>query len=311
MKLGTSAPSYVCFCAIVGIAAAVNAQVQPRSQDEIDRIQREYSEQLRHSKLVGPDDGLAIEFPNGEMIPLGRERGCQPPVTKGGLILVDCTAFDGPAYYFDASTRAMFEACSVWFPDPMRCPPKQWPVEVPGCDALELSGLADTGNPSARSRDSQGIAGAWRLYAIPVAGPLAGGFIGVEGGWTMTLADESITFGFGSAGVERSYAVVEQDGQRYSLEIRDDRSARTLVVLELAPCGLFVESEGTCDEFCENVDEELGPPSEEQIRDMARQMTDSGTFATVEQAIEAIREIEGGPPPPIFDKRALFIAEAR
>ena len=59
MKLGTRAPSYVRFCAIVVITAAVNAQAQPRSQEEIERIQQEYSDQLRRSKLVGPDDDLA------------------------------------------------------------------------------------------------------------------------------------------------------------------------------------------------------------------------------------------------------------
>jgi hypothetical protein len=174
------------------------------------------------------------------------------------------------------------------------------PIELRICDALFDLGEAAT---------PQGITGPWPQYALSTAD----GFVGVEGGLTMTLADESITFNFDdSARVERSYAVLEQNNQRYSLEIRDDRSARTLVDIELVPCGLLVESKGTCDSFCENLDEELGPPTEEEIRHMARRLTDSGTFATEERAIEAIREtIERGPPPPIFDEKALFIADVQ
>jgi hypothetical protein len=125
----------------------------------------------------------------------------------------------------------MVESCSFWFPDPNRCPPKEWPIETPGCDG----------------QVPPGITGAWTLHALPTAG----GFSPIGGGWTIRLSDNSITFDLsGSAKLERSYAVLEQDDQRFSLEIRDDRSARTVVDVELAPCGLFIESEAVCDAFC-------------------------------------------------------------
>jgi hypothetical protein len=287
----TRALSYVGVCVIVGIATAVSAQQpSPPSQEEIERIQQEYQDELRRSTLIGADDDLAIELPNGDLIPVGRGRGCLPPLTRGGLIKVDCTPFDGPAHYFDESTRAMIESCSFWFPDPRRCPPKQWPVAVPGCDA-EIP---------------QSITGTWRFYAIPTAG----GFSPVDGGWTITLAAESITFDFtGSAQVERSYAVVEQENQRYSLEIRDDRSARTLVDFELAPCGLSIESEGICDAFCENFADEVGVPTDEQIRDIARRIGGGQNDELLERIVATIREsIEQGPQP-IFPKRAFFTGE--
>lgn len=287
----TRALSYLGLCVIVGIATAVSAQQgSPPSQEEIERIQQEYQDQLRRSTLVGPDDDLAIEFPNGDLIPVGRARGCLPPLTRGGLIKVDCTPFDGPAHYFDESTRAMIQSCSFWFPDPSRCPPEQWPIDVPGCDA----------------QVPQSITGTWRFYATPTAG----GFSPVDGGWTITLLDESITFDFtGSAQVERSYAVVEQDNQRYSLEVRDDRSARTLVDLELAPCGLFIESEGVCDAFCENLADEVGVLTDEEIRDIARRIGGGQNDESLQRIVATIREsIEQGPYP-IFPKRAFFIGE--
>jgi hypothetical protein len=265
-------------------------QIPPSSQEEIEGIQQEYQDQFRRSTLIRLDDGLAVELPNGDVIPVGRESGCLPPLTRGGLVKVDCTPLDGPAHYFDESTRAMVESCSFWFPDPRRCPPKQWPVDVPGCD---------TAVP-------QSIAGTWRFYAVPTAG----GFSPVDGGWTVTLADESITFDFsGSAQVERAYAVVQQDNHRYSLEIRDDRSARTLVDVELAPCGLFIESEGICNAFCENFANELGVPTDEQIRDIARRIGGGQNDESLERIVATIREsIEQGPQP-IFPMRAFFIGD--
>ena len=223
--------SYLCACAIIGIASSSGAQEDALTDEEVERIQQEYQDQLRHSRLVGSDDDPAIEMPNGDLIPVGRRDGCVQPIPRGGLIKVDCTPFDGPAYYFDEPTRAMVESCSFWFPDPNRCPPKEWPIETPGCDG----------------QVPPGITGAWTLHALPTAG----GFSPIGGGWTITLSDNSITFDLsGSAKLERSYAVVEQDDQRFSLEIRDDRSARTVVDVELAPCGLFIESEAVCDAFC-------------------------------------------------------------
>jgi hypothetical protein len=140
-------------------------------------MRQEYSDRLRRSHLVGSDDSLAIEMPDGERISVARRGGCLPPVFKAGLIKVDCTPTDGPAHYFEAATRAMVESCSFWFPEPKRCPPRQWPAEVPGCDGAV----------------SQSITGSWNIYALPSAG----GFYPIDSGWTMTLTERSISFDFG------------------------------------------------------------------------------------------------------------------
>lgn len=278
--------SYLVMCAIAAFVARGQPTAGP-SQADAERAQQEYQDQLRRSTLVGPDSDLAMRFPNGELTPLGTSRGCQPPVTKGGLIKVDCTMLDGPAHYFDQATRAMVESCSFWFTDAKRCPPKAWTVDVPGCDG-EIP---------------ERITGAWRFYAVPTAG----GFAPVDAGWTMTLVEQSITFAFtGFAQVERSYTVLEQDNQRYSLELRDDRAATSRVYFELAPCGLFVEAEPTCDAYCENFADEFEVPSEEQIRDIARQMAGGQDGALMEQIVATIRESIANPQP-IFPERAFFV----
>jgi hypothetical protein len=126
----------------------------------------------------------------------------------------------------------------------------------------------------------------------------------------MTLAGQSITFDFGGfAQVERSYSVLRRDDRRYSLEMRDDRFAKTLVDFELAPCGLFIESEGICDAFCENIADELGVPTDDQIRDIAQRIGGGQDEKSLEQIVATIREsIEQGPQP-LFPKRAFFIGE--
>jgi hypothetical protein len=274
---------------IVCIATAASAQdTPPQGREEVGRIQQEYQDQLSHSKLIGENDNLAIELPNGKLISVRRESGCMPPLTRGGLIKVDCTLLDGPAYYFDASTRAMVEPCSFWFPDSSRCPPKQWPVEVPGCSA----------------EVPQSIRGTWRFYAVPTAG----GFSPVNGGWTITFADKFITFNLGdSIQIKRAYAVLERKNYQYSLELRDDRSEKTLVDLELASCGLFIESRGVCDAFCKNFAEEVPVPTEKQIQEVARRI---GGGQNADEIVGAIRRsIEQGPQP-IFPERAFFVSNA-
>lgn len=271
---------------LVSIAAGAGAQAAPpRYADEVRRMLQPHEDELRRSTLVGSDDELALATPDGELRPL--TRGCVPPVTKGGLIKVDCTVSDGPAYYFDASTRAMIESCSFWFPDPKRCPPKQWPVDVPACDAT----IPDR------------INGTWRLYAIPGAG----GFSPIDDGWTMTLTGESMTFVFsGRAPLERSYEVLERRDRRYSLEISDTRFAKTRIDVELAPCGLFVESEEICDAFCENFAAEVGVPTEQEIREVARRIAGERNGESLERMVTALRaSIEQGPRP-LFRERAFY-----
>jgi hypothetical protein len=279
---------------IVGIAATASAQQNaPPNVEAVERDgepgQPAAQDRLRPATLVGADDDPTIAYADGELLPLTRRRGCLPPVTRAGLIKVDCTVSDGPAYYFDASTRAMIEACSFWFPDLERCPPKQWPVDVPGCDA----------------EVPRGIAGTWRLHALPTAG----GFSPVDNGWAMTLTDESIAFVFeDDARFERAYAVLEHRDRQYSLELRDAQSATTRIDVELAPCGLFVESAELCDAFCANLANEVGVPTERQIRDAAARIAGGQEGDNLERIVAAMREsIERGPKP-IFLERAFFKA---
>jgi hypothetical protein len=104
--------------------------------------------------LVGADDDLAIEDASGELMYFRDVRGCTTPLSRGGLIKVDCTMEDRPAYYFDDSTRELVAACSVWTYDPQHCPPKRWPIDLPGCNG----------------RFPESITGTWQLYAIPGSG---------------------------------------------------------------------------------------------------------------------------------------------
>jgi hypothetical protein len=261
-------------------------EIPSADQQEIQRRQQEYADRLSHSRLVGPDDALAIEMPDGELVPLSRRNGCLPPVTKAGVIKVDCTLNDGPAHYFDESTRMMIESCSFWFPDAKRCPPKQWPVEVEGCDGAI----------------PQGIEATWRIYAMPAAA----GFYTLSGGWEMTFDEDSVLFDFdGFPRVTRSYAVIESGGDRYRLEITDATSTTTTIDLALSACGMFVESEARCDSFCENVTRELGRPSEDQLRAvLAKSLGGVANQAEVERIVKELATAEPGP---LFPERAYFL----
>ncbi|HLF11701.1 MAG TPA: hypothetical protein VJA26_10850 [Gammaproteobacteria bacterium] len=287
-SISWKAIDYLCVALLVGTAAVSSAQQAPSAnQQEIERI-RAYLDPLRGARLVGSNDSLAIELPNGELRSLA---GCLPPVSRGGVIKVDCTLDDGPAHYFDESTRAMIESCSFWFADPKRCPPKRWPLDLPGCDGTV----------------PEGITGTWRFYASPAAS----GFSPTTGGWTMTLAEGSMSFDFyGTVQIERSYTVVQQSDRRYALEIRDDSSATTAIDIELAPCGILVEANAVCDAFCENIASEFGAPTDAQLRAIvANSLGDRVDEDTLERILETARELEqrqGQQPQPLFPERAYF-----
>ncbi|HEX6998028.1 MAG TPA: hypothetical protein VF322_07775 [Gammaproteobacteria bacterium] len=156
----------------------------------------------------------------------------------------------------------------------------------------------------------EGITGTWRYYAKP------GGtrFLPVTDGWTVTLTDGSITFDLRSRGqVERPYEVLRQDGRRYSLEMRDDRSATSTVHFELAACGAFVESEGVCDAFCENAARELGLPTAEQMpagaRDAARNIGGARDPESLEQIDAMARESLADGLYPVFPERVFFVRQ--
>jgi hypothetical protein len=268
------------------IASVLRAQETPSAdQQEIQRRQQEYGDRLSHSRLVGADDALAIEMPGGELLALSRRAGCLPPVAKAGVIKIDCTLHDGPAHYFDESTRLMIESCSFWFPDAKRCPPKQWPVEVEGCDG----------------KVPQSIEGTWRLYAMT-----ATDYYAVSDGWEMTLDQGSVVFDFdGFPRVTRPYAITESGTDRYRLEIKDAMAATTAIDVEFSSCGMFVESEARCDSFCSNVTRELGRPTEDQFRAaVAKSLGGVADEAALERIVKELATAEPGP---LFPERAYFL----
>ncbi len=283
---------YLCLGIVFSVGASSNAQETPApARVEMERMQRELADQLRHSRLTGPSDRPAIELPNGELISIARGDGCLPPASRGGVIQVDCTPNDGPAYYFDESTRAMIESCSFWFPDLKRCPPKRWPIEVSGCDG-------------AIPRE---IVGTWRFFALPGSA----GFYPTDGGWTMTLSDKTIDFDFyGVARIERAYAIIDRDDSRYSLELTDDFAGTARIAMELAPCGLLVEADAGCDVFCENVAREVGTPTDQQLREILKESAgakiDEATLERILQDMPNEAERRRQPPRPLFPERALF-----
>jgi hypothetical protein len=289
MKLRrTNSVRYLWVCAVVAVAGGSHGQqTAAPNQDESDGLRQETADRLRGARLVGSNDALAMELPNGELIAFFSDTGrwCLRPQSRGGVIKIDCTVEDGPAYYFEESTRALIEVCSFWVPDPYRCPPKEWPVEVANCDGA----LPD------------GIVGTWRFSALPSAG----GFLLVDGGWTMTVAEETISFDFQSgAPIARSYSIVDRAGNGSSLELHDALSETTTIDIELAPCGMLVEAESICDAFCDNLVEELGSPTDERLREM---LVDRLTEDTIERILEiGPNETEQRRRQPLFPVRSYF-----
>jgi hypothetical protein len=272
-------------CLVAGIVTAVSAQPSPSStQDEVERLRREGGDRIRGATLVGPDDDLSIELANGDLIPVGPKHWCMPPLTRNGLIKVDCTPFDGPAYYFDESTRTMVKACSFWVSDPKRCPPKQWPIDVPGCEG----------------RVPQRITGTWRYFAMPAAG----GFSRVDRGWTMAVTDESITFDFpGFASIERAYAVIEQDDQRYSLEIAMIAPRQRRSISSWRHAASLSSPKESATRFSENFADEVGVPTDEQIRQALRLAGVDPSDGSLDRTVAMMREVIEQGLQPLFTER--------
>jgi hypothetical protein len=288
-----SAIVIVCAVLLIDIASVSSAQQPPSAnRQEIERL-RDYLDPLRRSRLVGSNDSLAIEMPDGKLSSVARSAGCTPPLSRGGLIQVDCAGLeDGVVYYFDESTRAMIEVCGTWSDDQKRCPPPQWPIEVPDCDGAV----------------PQSITSAWRFYALPGSD----GFYPVTAGWSMTLDDDSLSFDFyGVANVVRSYTAVATGDGRYALEIKDARSATTAIQVELAQCGMIVEADGVCDAFCQNLAEEIGTPPEEDLRTVVRRsLGDNVDEATVDRILADAAKARPQQPQTVFPERAFLRQEA-
>jgi hypothetical protein len=124
------------------------------------------------------------------------------------------------------------------------------------------------------------------------------------------VTDELILFDVaGPEQFARSYSVVEQTDQRYSVEIRDDRNARTIVDVEVVPCGLFIEAEAVCDDFCQHYADEVGVLTDEQIREIATRMGGGRNDGSLEPLEAMIRDSIQQGPQTIFPKRAFFIGE--
>jgi hypothetical protein len=230
----------LCAALLAGAAPETSAQQAPSLEETIDQLRRDI-DPWRRSRLVGAGDSLAIELPGQEPISVAPSAGCAPPLSRNGVIQVDCPSLndDGVVYYFDEATRAIIEQCVAFRGDPRRCPPPQWPIEGQSCDG--------TVPPS--------ITGTWRFYALPGTD----GFYPLVGGWTMTLREGSMLFDFpGLARLVRSYTSVAASDGRYTLEIKDARAATTAINVQLAQCGMLVEGAGVCDGFCRNVAAEFG-----------------------------------------------------
>ena len=279
--------------AFIGFVMSADSQEDAgQLQEKFDRIQQEHQDQLRRSRLIGSGNDLAIEMPNGELSYFRDMAGCGPPVSRGGTIQIDCTILDGPVYYFDESTREFIEVCSFWFPDPRRCPPKQWPIEVADCDGAI----------------PPGISGTWRFHATPTFR----GFRPSDGGWTMTITEASILFDFyGFSQVERSYSVTHSDDLRYEVELQDESSETRVLRIEPGPCGFFVESDAECDEFCRNLAEELGTPTDEELREVVtRSLGEKLDVTQLEWVLSHLpneAERRQRDPQPLFPERAYFL----
>jgi hypothetical protein len=219
--------------AVAAFTFASSAAAQQQSVDGVLSVQESSSQ-----------GEYFVELDNGESYDVTAMPGCLPPEIKNGMAQINCSLSDGPVYYFDESTREIVQICS-WLSDAENCPPRQWPIEAPGCDG----------------RVSTDILGTWRLSSYagpsgfsPVGGRGPSGAWPNDGGWSMTIAADSIAFDiYESAQIERPYAVVAQDDQRYVLELRDDFGETETIDIELAPCGLVVEAEAACTSFCQNM----------------------------------------------------------
>jgi hypothetical protein len=237
-----NAVGLLCVVLIAGVASEASAQQAPSLEQTNEQLRRDI-DPWRRSRLVSAGDSLAIDWPGQEPPSVAPSAGCAPPLSRSGVIQVDCAGLnDGIVYYFDEATRSMIGLCDSWRADPRRCPPPQWPTDVPGCDG--------TVPPS--------IGGTWRFYALPGAD----GFYPLVGGWTMTLREGSMLFDFtGLARIVRSYTSVAAGDGRHTLEIKDARSATTAINVQLAQCGMVVDGAGVCDAFCRNVAGEFGIPN--------------------------------------------------
>lgn len=149
--------------------------------------------------------------------------------------------------------------------------------------------------------------GTWQLQGYVYAN---GGIRPVNSSRIITLADDSITFGFTDMPeqVERSFSILAEGAQRYELELRDRTRETTAITTELAPCGILIESEGVCDAFCENVASEFPVPTDEQIREaIVNQMGDHFNDEVIEQIYAQVRESIAQGPQPLFREHSFFV----
>ncbi len=128
----------------------------------------------------------------------------------------------------------------------------------------------------------------------------------------MTLDENSLWFDFyGVAQVARSYTAVVTGDRRYALEIKDARSATTAIQVELAQCGMIVEAAGVCDAFCENLADEIGTPTEQDLRTVVRRaLGDNVDEATVDRILADAAKTRPQQPQTVFPARAFLRQEA-
>ncbi len=230
----------------------------------------------------------------GEVIDVTSIHRCFPPQTRNGIVRINCSAFDGPVYFFDESTRENISICPFWGCDLLdddekkqtcrtECPPKQWPLEVPDCDKQFV----------------ESILGTWRLESTVSPGGLAKN----HGGWSMTIAADSMLFDFYKiVQIERSFAVIHNKNRQYILEQKDETGETETINIKLMPCGLMVDSEAVCSAFCENFLDEF---SEEDRRIIIlKLLSDAFDDSTVEEIIKRSAEERGQHP--VFQNHSFF-----
>ena len=231
---------------------------------------------------------------NGKEIEVNSNgNGCTAPETRNGIVRIDCSRLDGPRYFFDESTREIISICPFWGCDILKdneqnqtckteCPPKQWPIEISDCDNQVV----------------EGILGTWRLESTLTPSGLSR----THGGWSMTIADDSVLFDFQEVvQFKRSYAVVEKDNRYYKLELEDESEEIETINIKLMPCGLMIEPKAVCSAFCKNLHSEF---SEEDRRAILSIVAVGFDDSMIEEFIK--RSLEESHQQPFFSNHSFF-----
>jgi len=244
------------------------------------------------SSIAIADETYTVELVGEDIDVTSINASCTAPQTRNGIVRINCSILDGPVYFFDESTNKIISICPFWGCDLLdddeqrqtcrtECPPKQWPIEVPNCDNQVV----------------ESILGTWRLESSL----LPSGLSRTHGGWSMTIADDSVLFDFQEVvQFNRSYAVVENKNRHYVLELKDESGETDTITIKLMQCGLMVEPKAVCSAFCKNLHNEF---SEEDRRAILRLLLVGFDDSKIEEFIKMSFE---EPQQPFFSNHSFF-----